>query len=59
MAGSEGIWGPVWRVGGRVDSGVILGSFWVIFWTLSEKPHRNLIKGLHTAVGRASASEID
>ena len=39
----------VWRVDSRVNSEVNLGQF----WTISEKPHRNLIKWLHLAVGRA------
>ena len=42
---------------------VILGRFWGRFWVdsevISEKPHGNLIKQLHTAVGRASTAEYD
>ena len=41
MGGSEGISGPVWRVILEVDSEVILGQFWTLPGTLSEKPHEN------------------
>ena len=58
MSNLRVIWGPVWEVDLRVDSEVILRSFWDHIWTLSEKPHRNLMNCLHTAVGRALRLEL-
>ena len=42
----------------RVDSRSILDPFWTLSWTLSRKPHQSYRKGLHLAVGRASALNI-
>ena len=48
----------VWRVILEGHSGSILRSILDPFWTLSEKPHRNVQKSLHLAVGRALALRI-
>ena len=41
MGHLEAIWGPVWEVVLGVDSGSILGQFWVNLRPLSQKPHGN------------------
>ena len=51
------IWGPVWEVGSRVNSGSILSQFWVNSRTLSQKSHHSTENCLHLAVGRALSLE--